>query len=672
MAEHDGDDMHDWETFNQQIEKLLLSMQKTDRAAFASPRSNVRSEHSLPRSVGHQQRPSFASILEHASLRQNLSEGAFQQAAEVSSPVHNATTSANGMKDAASLQPVTGPRIDRSPAQDLQPFNSEAATPANVQPTISSCEKQTPSTLEEIPCSRPASTDESDEAWTHACHASAGAQSRVVTNERSVDTALEREMQSMGDAEQASVSPATVTLEAGIAGMQEEEKWGGNPYRLLLQQIDLHIATCQASLASIYPTEQDQESAEPATPAHAQSVQATVPFPRQRSIYRNELHEALPENLDSPCGRVGADSKRGALAAAPQLFAEEVNELMAAEATHAQPAMPIASPSFPMEDPGAASSPAKLPPSAEMAKAAAEQDAQRQLTAADRPSPGHVAEFAVDPREGTAGQRAALAEQHMPQDSALELDAGHGSGQALHTAFLPAEETPAGHHHAHGSGSGEPHEACSPVVEQEESVPQACSAVPVPTTAASGTEEPSGTAQLVLLRNAASGNGDGLEALDEVEQEQAQLIGAWWPPGPARPDQATSRPGPGSREPMHRQLGAPPAWLPQRAVSVKIRDAERRTASPGQQGANAAFEGEQDTERSPCRILRLSLSPPCSGHRGDPAGEDSIVPCSVLDVGQLMVSGACSIASPVYQIISPGLYWVSAPAPFWELPSAVS
>ena len=610
--------MHDWETFNQQIEKLLLSMQKTDRAAVASPRKTMGLEYSLPRSVGYQQRPSFASILEHANLRQNLSESAFEQAAEIGL-VHNAPTSEDGMKGAASLPPTTGPQIDSSfLAQDLQPLESEVTTPANVQPTTSSPEKQSPD--EELPCSGSAKTHESAEAQMHICHTSPGTRSCVAASD--VDTALERDMQSPGDAEQASIGPARDLLWGGSTGMQGETRLGDNPYRLLLQQIDLHIATCQASLASIYPEEQSHRSAQPTTPAPTDSAQAKLSVNTQRSVYRNALYESLPESLDSPCGIVGTASKREAMAAAPQLFAEELDELMAAEAAHAQPAMPIASPSFPTEHPGRASPPAESPPFAEVAEVIADGDAQRKLAAADRPSSGHVADCSVEPRASTVAQQGALAEQHAPQDRAPELDAGPGGEQAMQTACLPAEGTSAGQH-AHGSERGEPVEASSHVMEQEETPPQACSAAQEPATAASGSAEPPGAAHLAL-RTAMSGGREALEALDEVEQEHPQLIGAWWPPVQAEPDLATSLPGPGSGEPMHTPLDTPSAWLPQRDVSVEIRDAERRAGSRGQQGASAASEREQDTGSSPCRILRLSMSPPCSGYREDPAGEDSI------------------------------------------------
>ena len=557
MAEHDGDDMHDWETFNQQIEKLLLSMQKTDRATLISPGANTGRNFPLPRTAGRDQRPTFASILEHADLRQNLSESAFEQAAETGS---------------------------QSLAEDLPLPDSATASREVVQPTTGRPEMQLPD--EVLPCSTGARADESQ---MHVSNARPDAEQLVAVHEQSANTALEQDMHSLADAEQPSID----TQADGQMGMRNQRQPEDNPYRVLLQQIDLHIATCQASLANIYPVEQGHVSAEPATPAQAESAQATSSFPAQRSVYRNELYEALPESLDSPCVVSGTASRREAMAAALPLPAEEVHEIMAAEDVHAQPATPFGSPAI-LEQPCPDIVPAALPPGARAGS--------------------------IQPINQTAEQQAATAELHVPQDRALGLVEGIGSGQRLPAAVSPAEGTIT-EQPAQASGGAEPLEASPAVTHQEEPLQQACSNEQEADSAGQESAEPSGSAEQAL-RAAASGDSSVLETLDEEEEEQPRLIAAWWPPGAAQPEQAVSLPRPGSGEPGRSPLGTPSAGLPQRTVSVEIRDAEQRMPPHGQSGTDAAPELGQEAGRSSCRILRLSLSPPCSSHRDDSAGEN--------------------------------------------------
>ncbi len=567
MAENDGDDTHDWETFNQQIEKLLLSMQKSDRTTLVSPIPRAGPNFSLSRTAGRDQRPTFASILEHADLRQNLSESAFEQAAETEAQLHG-----------------------KALADDLPLPDSAAASQTVVQPTTSSPEMQ--HSAEELPRSTGARADKSNMAQMHVSSARPDAQPLVAPQEQSAYTALGQDMHSLGAAEQSSID----TPADGQLGMQKQLQPEDNPYRVLLQQIDLHIATCQASLASIYPAEQDHVSAKPATPAQVESAQATTSsFPAQRSIYRNELYEALPESLDSPCIINSTASRHEGMAAAPPLPAEEIDQLMAAEAAHAEP---FGSPAIPLEDLGPGSVPAAVPPCA--------------------------ADGSLQPRDCTAEQQAAMVQQHVPQDRAFELHAGNGSEQALPTAVSPAEGTSA-EQPAQASGGAELLEASSAVMHHEEHLQQAGSAEQEANSAGPEHAEPSGSSELAL-QAAVSGDGSILETLDEKEEEQPQLIAAWWPPAVAQPEQAISLPGTGSRQPRRSPLGTPSSGPPQRAVSVEIRDAEQRTPPNGQPETTSAPETDQDTGRSPCRILRLSLSPPCSSQRGVCVGVPSNAP----------------------------------------------
>ena len=612
MAEHDGDDLHDWETFNQQIEKLLLSMQKSDRAMLISPGPAFGREFSLSRPVGREQRPMFASILEHADVRQNLSQSAFEQAAETGPQAHSEAL-----------------------AHDLPPSDSAAALQLLVDPTTSSPEVQ-PSD-EELLHSTPVGMRKSAETQMHVSFTGHAAEHLAATRVQSAKTPEEQDMQGLGGAEQ----PSSGTSADGPAGLQEEMLLDDNPYGVLLQQIDLHIATCQASLASIYPVKLGHDSAEPSTPAQADSMQFTSSSPMQRSIYRNALYEGLPDSLDSPCGISVADSKQKSLAGAPQPSAEEVPESTAAEALHIQLATPFGSPAGAAEHPGPANVPEATPPSAQMPEVIQEQSAQRQPPAADWSALGHAADCAVKPKSCPAGQQAALAEHYMPGGGAFELDARQSSDQALPEVLLPSEGASAGQP-AQAPGGAAPLEAASTVTGQGEPLLPACSAEQGANTAGLESAEPSGRAELAL-QAAASADGSVLETLDEAEEEQPLLIAAWWPPGVSQPEQALSLPGPGSREPRHRPLDTASAGPPQQSVSVAFRDAERHAVSSRNSGTRAACEMEQDTERVPSRILRLSLSPPCSGLRGIHAGGRSSAPLVLAFLGQKFNS--CATAS---------------------------
>ena len=564
MAEHDGDDMHDWETFNQQIEKLLLSMQKTDRTTLVSPPPNAGPSFSLSRTAGRDQRPTFASILEHADLRQNLSESAFEQAADTDPHLHG-----------------------KALADDLPLPDSAAASQGIVQPTMSRPEMQPPD--EELPHSTDARADESDRAQMPASNARPDAQHLVATQAQSANSALEQDIHRLSDAEQPSID----TQADGQMGLQKQLQLEDNPYRTLLQQIDLHIATCQGSLASIYPVEQGHVSAEPATPAQAESAQATSAFPAQRSVYRNELYEALPESLDSPCVVSGTVSRRKAMTAALALPAEGMDELLAAEDVHAEP---FGSPAVPLEEAGPGSTPAGV---------------------------SRAGDGSVQPRDCSAEQQAAVVEQHVPEDRSFDLVVETGSEQPLPIGVSLAEGTST-EQPAQASGSAEALEAYSAVMHREEPLQQACSNEQKASSADPEPAQPSGSAELAL-QAAASGDGSVLEILDEEEEEQPQLIAAWWPPAMAQQEQTISLPGPGSREPRRSPLGITPARLSQRAVSVEIRDAEQCTPPHGQPETTPAPERHQEAGRSSCRILRLSLSPPCS-HREHSAGALTIAP----------------------------------------------
>lgn len=583
MADHDGDDMHDWETFNEQIEKLLLSMQKSDRATLVSPGPIV----------GRERRPMFASILEHADLRQNLSESAFEQAAEAGPRAHSEAL-----------------------AHDLQRSESAAALQILDERTTSSPEMQ-PSDRE-LPCRAPARTDKSAVAQMHVSFTGTAAEHLTAVQEQSADTAAEQDLPGLDVA----VHPSSSTTADGLEGLQKQMLLDDNsPYLVLLQQIDLHIATCQASLASIYPIKQGHDSAEPMTPAQADSVQFTSSSPMQRSVYRNKLYEALPDTLDSPCGIVGADSRQKSLAAALQPSAEGMVNSKAADALHIQPPMPLGSTAGAAEAPGPANVPEALAPFAQMPELS--QDAQKQPPAADHPALGQARECAVEPSDSPAGQRAALAGYYMLDGCASEVDASQSSDQVLPETISPSEGISAGQP-AEASGSAAPVEAALAVMDQEEPLLFACGVEQEASTAGREAAQPTSRTELAL-HAAASGDGSVLETLDEAEEEQPLLIAAWWPPGSAQPDQAISLPASGSGGPRRKPLATPSARPSQPYVSVEIRDAQRHAVSNSNSGASTACETDQDTGRTPCRILRLSLSPPCSGLRRVHAGGHSNV-----------------------------------------------
>ncbi len=294
MAAHDGEDLHDWETFNEQIEKLLLSMQKTDRAAFQSPGVSMGLRDSQARIACHEQRPLFASIPEHAAVRQNLSESAFDRAASTGADSICSTIASDDSKEdaaglqythsealTADLQPSvcrsTAHAVDQAPSYDSQPSDSGTSGEGLIQPAQRSRDMQPLD--DDLPHSASATAHASALAQAGINNTEANDDFHKPAAEQALSRAQKAAMVSQHAAEHMPCKPAMIPQRAvgqTGTGTERNEPPKDSPYLLLLQQIDLHIATCQASLASIYPLEQCHDIAEPVTPTPAKPTQATA------------------------------------------------------------------------------------------------------------------------------------------------------------------------------------------------------------------------------------------------------------------------------------------------------------------------------------------------------------------------------------------------------------
>ena len=184
------EDTHDWESFNAQIERLLQSMQKSDRAVYQAQSSMRTPRQSVPQTAGSTQ-PAFASVLGNAALRQNLAETAFELAA-------------------------------RSPFQASRNSEPSAGSAADAAAAIATGSLQ--------------SYDEGAANGEEESHSSV-AQAEVL-------------QQSVSGAHCSKVSAALGHAAKGRITPPEHDG-SASPYLPLLQQIDWHIASCDASLASI-------------------------------------------------------------------------------------------------------------------------------------------------------------------------------------------------------------------------------------------------------------------------------------------------------------------------------------------------------------------------------------------------------------------------------------
>ena len=189
LAEAEGEDTHDWESFNVQIERLLHSMQKSDRPGSQAQSSLLTPQQPAARSAGSPQPASIALALKHTALRQNLAETAFELAAGTAlQALRDSEPSAGSGTDAAV---VTAPRI-------LQSYDASAAD---------------------------------GELESHCSAAPAKA------------------LQQCGRSAHCNKAEATLGLAVQGRMTSLEHDGSASPYLPLLQQIDWHIASCDASLA---------------------------------------------------------------------------------------------------------------------------------------------------------------------------------------------------------------------------------------------------------------------------------------------------------------------------------------------------------------------------------------------------------------------------------------
>ena len=403
MAEQDEDALHDWDTFDRQIERLLQSIQKRDRASYQSPGTASTGQYYSARSG----RPGFPSILEHTELRQNLAESAFGQV--------NGDSIVSGDTNVADSPPAVH-----------APDSAEAA---------------------------------SDRAGSK-----------------------------------------------GTGGQGAREN---SPYFSLLQQLDMHISSCESSLRQMAVPRHDG----PAGGLHACASAGMTPA--QRSMYSNDLYDSLPETLDSPCGAHVAPSERHLRKASPHQSARAQQDAEGLPALQPEPIEPLAG------------------------------------------------QAAAQP--GLSGVVATPSTEQREQFS----DPSAESTSSVESARQPS--------------------ACSrsPVAEQQPP--------------AAGTP----------------GSRDLLDSLDEMEQQQPQLIRAYWPAAAAEPDQAL-----GVQIVNGSALSADSDSEMPRADSMP-----HQASAPAQQAnvyehsaVNADAGGNCSTEGAAFRVLRPLLSTPSSCQRGRSAG----------------------------------------------------
>ena len=207
FADAEEEDTHDWESFNAQIERLLQSMQKSDKADYQARSSRLTPQQPVARMAGSTQPASYASMLGNTALRQNLAETAFELAAR--SP----------FQALRSLEPSAGSGIEAAASIALEPLQSHDEGAANG---------------EEESHSSTAPAEVLQQSAHGACCGKASA--------------------ALGQAAKDRATPL-------------EHDTSASPYLPLLQQIDWHIASCDASLATI------NARAEACVPPNADSQQ---------------------------------------------------------------------------------------------------------------------------------------------------------------------------------------------------------------------------------------------------------------------------------------------------------------------------------------------------------------------------------------------------------------
>ena len=209
-ADTEEEDTHDWESFNAQIERLLQSMQKNDMADYQARRSRLTPQQPVARMVGSTQPASLASTLGNTALRQNLAETAFELAARTPLQAlrHSEPSAGSGADAGATLAPELLQRCDEGAANGEEESNSSAAVAEVLQQSASESYKSKASAA-------------------------------------------------LGQAAKGSVTAL-------------EHARSASPFLPLLQQIDRHIASCDASLA------RTNTSAETCVPPSAGSQQHGV------------------------------------------------------------------------------------------------------------------------------------------------------------------------------------------------------------------------------------------------------------------------------------------------------------------------------------------------------------------------------------------------------------
>ncbi len=325
-----------------------------------------------------------------------------------------------------------------------------------------------------------------------------------------------------------------------------------------------------ATLLSAVPaaTEVAESSAERLHPyAHdiAELMGGEAVHDQAASLKEQSDSATLPSAMRLSAKTVGSNRER------LHLFAHEVTGLMGTEAMHDahllgqsglgedeamqdQAATPFGNPAILVEQSGSVSMPSELPSAAEVAEDISEWPVPESPAVAAGSAFWRAAADAAAPDAPASGQRGTSAEQ---PDHAADREQQAEPAESQHTKQeLPSGATADGtgiaQHavHAYASGSGGLLEAFDEM-QQEEPQPLAHDAVQGVTSAsisASHEHAECAVEDQPMLHVAASGDGSILEGLDEVEQEELQLIAAYWPPG-IQPDQATSLPGLGSAMP---------------------------------------------------------------------------------------------------------------------------
>lgn len=218
-AAHDEDDPHDWESFNRQIERLLQSVHKSDRAAYTSPSLKTSPQQSASRSAGRARHAPFPAISEHAEVRQNLAQSAFGLAAAVPSSSPTSSSSLTSSEQEAEASPaMRGLHIP--------------------------CEE---------PLVRPQHAGQGETPQrSHSSYLESDARCHVTARENAFATAQILMTPHSSDAERDQISTAAASGRVERHG-QQQEFLRDSPYLALVQQIDMHIASCDANLARMSP-----------------------------------------------------------------------------------------------------------------------------------------------------------------------------------------------------------------------------------------------------------------------------------------------------------------------------------------------------------------------------------------------------------------------------------